>query len=145
MMQVVYHFTAWYWCMILIACVIPAAVHMVWLPGAETWTEVLKSWCECFVFCAVEPLYDWSGRTVSAHEQQMMRHFQITFRHLITIFEDFCSCSSTATESGDHSYTVTCALADEIFVFVVNDWIFMGLKLNVDTFLILQSDDALEV
>jgi len=54
------------------------------------------------VLCTVEPLYDWTGRPVSDQEFQMLRHYQITFRHLITVFDDFCSHSSTATESGEH-------------------------------------------
>jgi len=54
------------------------------------------------VLCAVEPLYDWSGRPLSSQEFQMLRHYQITFRHLVTVFDDFCSHSSTATESGEH-------------------------------------------
>ena len=54
------------------------------------------------VLCTVEPLYDWTGRPLSDQEFQMLRHYQITFRHLITVFDDFCSHSSTATESGEH-------------------------------------------
>jgi len=56
---------------------------------------------ETFVLCTVEPLYDWSGRTLSGQEFQMLRHYQITFWHLVTVFDDFCSHSSTATESGE--------------------------------------------
>jgi len=98
-----------------------AAVHMVWLPLTDIRTKMYWEVDVSVLFCTVEPLYDWSGRALTAHEQQMMRHYQITFRHLITIFEDFCSCSSTATESGNHScWADMCALADEIFVFVVN-------------------------
>jgi len=60
------------------------------------------------MFCTVEPLYDWSGRALSAQELQMLRHYQITYRHLITIFDDFCSFSSTATESGEHTRLSSC-------------------------------------
>jgi len=55
------------------------------------------------MLCAVEPLYDMSGRLLSGQEFQMLRHYQITFRHLITVFDDFCSHSLSATQSGEHS------------------------------------------
>jgi len=73
-----------------------AADDMILLPVTEMKIELLRT-----VFCAVEPLYDWSGRALSVQELQMLRHYQITFRHLVTVYDGFCSCSSTATESGE--------------------------------------------
>ena len=70
---------------------------------AEMKMQTSRVFCACAVFCTGEPLYDWSGRALSDQEFQMLFHYQMTFQHLITVFHVFHSCSSTATDSGEHS------------------------------------------
>lgn len=62
------------------------------------------------VYGTAEPLYDWSGLTFSTQQLQLLRHYQIMFQRLVTIYNHFCSLSSTATESGvqaDKYYIIT--------------------------------------